>query len=411
MLSTHVCIIGAGPAGSMTALRLAQDKIPFVVIDKDEFPREKICGDGLSGKVPHIIKRLSPELLQRFEDKCKPLHSFGMRFVAPGDFTFDVPFIKDYDPEIHPVPGYTIKREKLDAFMVEEVIASGGGKVMTGCSVKSVVKSEDGFIIYTESETIKTKLLIDASGASSKFESPIPKPEISHKKTALAVRAYYKGVTGMHPQNFIELYFLKDILPGYFWIFPLPEGNANIGIGIRKDVVLKKKIKLSVEMDKIIKHHPLVAPRFKNAEPLGKPAAYPLPLGKPKFRISGDAYMLAGDAGHLIDPLTGEGIGNALYSGYIAAEQAIACFKENRFDATFMQAYDKRINRVLGKEMGISANLQKMLHYPGIVRRIAKSADGNVHVPTLLSSMFTNMDYRKKLYNPFFLLKILMNWK
>jgi flavin-dependent dehydrogenase len=184
---------------------------------------------------------------------------------------------------------------------------------------------------------------------------------------------------------------------------------ANVGVGVRKDVVLKKKIKLSAEMDRIIKTHPLIAPRFENAEQLGKPAAYRLPLGNPRFRISGERYMLAGDAAHLIDPLTGEGIGNALYSGFIAAEQAMACFDARRFDKHFMRDYDKRIKRVLGKEMSISAKLQKLLHYPRLVRKIAKRASKNVHVPALLSSMFTNMDYRKKLYNPVYLLRVLLN--
>jgi geranylgeranyl reductase family protein len=409
MLSTHVCIIGSGPAGSMAALRLGQAGIPFILLDKDEFPREKICGDALSGKMPHIIRRLSPELIQRFEEKCKPLKSYGMKFVVPGDFTFDIPFIVDYDPEIHPIPGYTVKRELLDAFMVEEVKNAGAGTLMTGSEVLSVEREKDGFIVETASEKIHADLLIDASGASSKFNTPYLKPKSSAKKTALAVRTYYKGVSDMHPQNFIELYFLKDILPGYLWIFPLPNGLANVGIGIRKDVVLKKKIKLSQEIDKIISTHPLIAPRFKNAEALGKPAAYPLPLGNPKFRISGDRYMLTGDTAHLIDPLTGEGIGNAMYGGFIAAEQAMACFDAGQFDSRFMKAYDKRIKRVLGKEMGISAKLQKLLHYPWLVRILAKQASKNKHIPGIMSSMFTNMEHRKKLYNPIFLLRVLFN--
>ena len=119
--------------------------------------------------------------------------------------------------------------------------------------------------------------------------------------------------------------------------------------------------------------------------------------------------MLAGDAAHLIDPLTGEGVGNALYSGYIAAEQAIECLKENRFDVAFMKAYDKRIKRVLGKEMKISANFQRALKYPRMVKWIAKKADGNKHIPELMSSMFTDLNHRKKLLNPLFVLRVLLN--
>jgi flavin-dependent dehydrogenase len=332
-----------------------------------------------------------------------------MRFVAPGDFTFDVPFIFDYNPQIHHIPGYTVERKVLDAFMVEEVRRFEEADMRTSCHVTAIERDGEGFVLDTSAGKIRCGILIDASGTSSDFSVPYIKPNPIPKKTAIAVRSYYQGVTGMHPQNYIELYFLKDILPGYFWIFPLKDGKANAGLGLRKDVVLKKKVNLSAVMERIIREHPMIAPRFENAEMLGKPAAYRLPLGNPRFRISGDRYMLTGDAGHLVDPLTGEGVGNALYSGYIAAEQAILCLKDKRFDAQFMKAYDDRIKRVLGKEMSISANMQKLLFYPELVRRIAKKADKNVHVPQLLSSMYTNMDYRKKLYNPIYLLRVLLN--
>ncbi len=409
MIFTHVCIIGSGPAGAMAALRLAKDNIPFVIVDKDAFPREKICGDALSGKVPHIIRRLSPDLLERFESTCKPMHSFGIQFIAPGDHVFDVPFIENYDPEKHPVPGYTVRRELLDSFMVDEVKKVAGDRLMTQCKVKSVKRNNDGFLLETASGDIQSKMLIDASGATSSFEYPYEKPAASVKKTALAVRTYYKGVKGLHAKNFIELYFLEDVLPGYFWIFPLPDGLVNVGVGIRKDVVLKKKVNLTAVMNEIIQKHALVAPKFKEAVALGKPAAYKLPLGNPDFRISGEGYMLTGDAAHLVDPLTGEGVGNALYSGFIAAEQAIECLRLDRLDDPFMKAYDNRIKRVLGKEMSISGNFQKLLKYKRMVKWIAKKADGNKHIPGLMSSMFTNLDHRKKLMNPFFILRVLMN--
>ena len=155
--------------------------------------------------------------------------------------------------------------------------------------------------------------------------------------------------------------------------------------------------------------HPVLSAKFANARSLSKPAAYRLPLGWPEFRISGERYLLAGDAAHLVDPLTGEGVGNAMYSGFIAAEQAAACIQAGRYDSAFMKAYDERVDRVLGPEMRISGRVQKLLKYPRFVRMLARRADRNKHVPELMSSMFTDLSHRKKLTNPLFLLRVLLN--
>ena len=91
------------------------------------------------------------------------MHSFGIQFIAPGDHVFDVPFIENYDPEKHPVPGYTVRRELLDSFMVDEVKKVAGDRLMTQCKVKSVKRNNDGFLLETASGDIQSKMLIDAS--------------------------------------------------------------------------------------------------------------------------------------------------------------------------------------------------------------------------------------------------------
>ena len=118
------------------------------------------------------------------------------------------------------------------------------------------------------------------------------------------------------------------------------------------------------------------------------------------------SVFLVGDAGHLVDPLTGEGIGNAFYSGFIAAEQLQQCLAADDFSASFLKAYDQRVSRVLGSEMRLSYRLQKMLAYPWLVNLLANIIAGNRRVAALLSGMYNDFALREQLVKPWFWMKM-----
>jgi flavin-dependent dehydrogenase len=115
----------------------------------------------------------------------------------------------------------------------------------------------------------------------------------------------------MHSENYIELHFLKDFLPGYLWIFPLPNGLCNVGAGILSSHASRNHINLRDRLMRAIRNHPDLSSRFTNAEMIGKVEGWGLPLGSKRRRLSGDNFLLTGDAASLIDPFTGEGISNS----------------------------------------------------------------------------------------------------
>ena len=199
------------------------------------------------------------------------------------------------------------------------------------------------------------------------------------------------------------------MLPGYFWIFPLPNGEANVGVGMLSDVARRKKVNLKNELQDIIHNDPIISERFKNATLIGTVDGYGLPLGSKQRVISGERYLLTGDAAFLIDPFTGEGIGNALYSGRIAANQAAKALEANDFSAAALAAYDKEVYRVMGPELRISHRLQKLVKYPWLFNLLVKISIRNKQVKELLSCMFYEVDLRKKLAQPSFYIKLLLN--
>ena len=416
ILNTDVLILGAGPGGAATALFLAKENIPCIVVDKAVFPRDKICGDALSGKVVEILNRYDRSFVEKLSLDPIQLNCWGVTFVAPNLEELSIPFRnkpKKTDEKREIAPGFITKRYDFDHFMVKEVKKHDGVNLMEGVENDQFVKTPKGFTCSDKSGNyvIHAKLVIDGSGAHSQFAKKIGKLEVEKEHHCAGLRVYYKGVTGIKEGNYIELHFLKDFLPGYFWIFPLADGQCNVGVGMRSDYVGKKRINLKTEHNNIIQKYPQLSERFKNAEPVDDIRGYGLPLGSKKRAISGDNYMLIGDAASLIDPFTGEGIGNAILSGYTAAQQAKEAIEIKNFSGTALKKYDEAIYRRLGDELSLSYRMQKLVKYPWLFNFVVRKANRNKVLRETIMVMFEDIDIRDRLRKPSFYFKLLFSGK
>jgi menaquinone-9 beta-reductase len=412
MYKTDVCILGAGPGGATTALHLANKGIQSILIDKATFPRDKICGDALSGKVVSELKRISPELPDLFSQEQMQLPSWGIHFISPGGNKLSVPFKYDYDPSEDSPSGYISKRIDFDNFLVNQVKQHQEITLLEDTDILKYERQQDNSFILTAKDgepIVHTKLLIVANGAQSTFTRHVAGLPQEPDHFAAGLRAYYKGVEGLDKDNFIELHFFKDFLPGYFWVFPLPNGLANVGVGMLSSEVSKKKVNLKKEMLRMIETHPELVKRFANAELVGDIKGYGLPLGSKKRPLSGDNYMLVGDAGALIDPFSGEGISHAMISGRWAAEQAYNCVMDQDFSSSFLKNYDRSVYNRLWKELKLSHQMLKLLKYPWLFNQVANKAAKNQALAETISCMFNDLDLRKRLKQPSFYFKLLFN--
>lgn len=410
MEKTDACIVGAGPGGVATALKLSYLGIPSVLIDKATFPRDKVCGDAISGKVTTLLNRLDPAILERFSWQSMQVDVWGIKFVAPNLKELNIPFQPNYVRNAKSAPGYVARRYDFDNFLVEEVRRRENIRFIEGLAVEQYSRTEKGWLVSGRGGEfqLEARMLIVADGAHSAFSRKVAGLEKDLRHHAGAVRAYFANVGGLDADNFIELHFIQSVTPGYFWIFPLPGGHANVGLGMRSDILQRRKTRLREALFEAIEAHPVLRERFRQAELVGEVKGYGLPLGSKRRPLSGSHYMLVGDAGHLIDPLTGEGIGNAFYSGFIAAEQLQQCLAANDFSAAFLKAYDQRVGRVLGSEMRLSYQLQRMLAYPWLVNMLANVIAGNRSLVQVLSGMYNDFALREQLVKPWFWLKMLV---
>jgi geranylgeranyl reductase family protein len=347
-----IAICGAGPAGSTCALALKNSGLNVVLIDKAIFPRDKICGDAVSSVAKRVLRQINPqyetELLQ-FEPKAciKKAKLYSPKFES-----LEIEFSKI---------GYCIKRVDFDNWLFN--LATRENKALTllmGNAIKDIEQQEYFNIKFDNGKQISARFLIACDGAHSIAAKKIANIKVDRKHYSGAVRQYYQNVAGL-TADALEVYFLKDYLPGYFWIFPLPNNQANVGFGMLSDTIAKNKIDLKKSLNRIIHQIPEVARRFKNAHPMEDIKGFGLPLGSKKYNISGNGYMLCGDAAALIDPFSGEGIETAMESGKFAAEQVIRCFEHNNFSASFVKQYDERVYAKMWPNFKNHYLLQKLL--------------------------------------------------
>ncbi len=409
---TDVLIAGAGPAGASTSIFLSKEKIQHIIIDKAVFPRDKVCGDALSAKTIGMLKRISENWQQHFfSDQNESVVCNGIQFIAPNNAILDIAFsLKNI--AANEAAGFVCKRIDFDNKLAA-LINSEYASFLTSTALESIEEKENGLLVTLhqlgQQKTIFTKMIIGAEGRGSMVAKQLAKHSMEPAHYSAGIRAYYRNVGGLHDKNYIELHFLKEMQPGYLWIFPLPNGAANVGVGMLSKTVSAKKINLKQLMLESISHHPALKKRFTGAVMEGNIEGWGLPLGSKKRKLSGNRFILTGDAGSLIDPFTGEGVGNAMVSGLVAARTVKKAVDANDFSADLLQQYDTDLYKKLWTELKLSHYLQLLSSKPRLFNFVVNKASRSKELKETISCMFDNIDVRKKFTNPLFYLKILFN--
>ncbi len=410
---SDICILGAGPGGATAALHLAHAGKPCLLLDRATFPRDKICGDALSGKVLSELKRIDETLPARLAAAPFQVPSWGIDFFAPNGGRIAVPFKPNFDPVRDRAAGHVAKRLDFDNFLVEEVRREPLINFRENVDVATAERTATGWRLLDKAgnELATCRLLLVANGAQSAFARQVAGHPIELDHHCAGLRAYYENVSGLHPDNFIELHFLKDFLPGYLWIFPLPNGQANVGVGMLSSTVAKHKVNLRQRLDEIIGTHAVLAPRFAQARRLGPVRGFGLPLGSKRRSLSGAGYLLLGDAGSLIDPFSGEGISHAMVSGRHAAKWAVQAVAANDLSPSFLKNYDTAVYNRLGQELRLSRVMQRLLNFPSLFNFVANRAARNPTLAETFSMMFLDLDMRQRLRQPGFYFRLLFGAK
>jgi len=358
-----ICIIGAGPAGITTSIFLAKAGIPHILLDAATFPRNKVCGDGLDITSIRMLNHIDPQIIQS-EINGNPhfSKSNGIRNIVASGKMHDFVFKNKKNLIPADFVFLTSKRIHFDSFLLSK-INKEYTTFLPQTKVESLIRVGQQWILHCKengmSKTISCNVVVGADGDRSVVLKYLGQNKVNREYHAAAIKQYWKGINQISEHQLLELYFPKYAPLSYFWIFPLPNGEANVGFGYAphqrpNQRHLRQDFMQMIEKDKAIKN------RFVNAIPTGDIEGWGLPLATLQRNLTGDGWLLVGDAGSLVSPNTGEGIGNAMRSGYIAAAFIERAAQKQDFSRKMFHNYQREIFKSFRDEIALS---QFLHHY------------------------------------------------
>lgn len=373
--TADVVVVGGGPAGAAAATELARSGHEVVVVDKAMFPRDKCCGDGLTTLALRQLEALgfAPGA---GVDIGPPLDGWfavdGAWLRSPGGREVEVPL-----PSTGAYAAVCPRRE-LDAAVLA-LARAAGALVRTGATVTDVHQHDDrvdveiveaGGTNDAEISTITARYVVAADGMWSPVRKSLGLAIPGYRGEWHAFRQYASNVTGPAGRRLI-VWFEPDLLPGYAWSFPLPGGRANVGFGVLRDGERRVQDMAALWRDLLGRPH-VVEALGEEFLLEGRHTAWPIPARIDDVPLSHGRTLFVGDAAAATDVMTGEGIGQALLTGRLAAR---AIGRGGALQPTFVRdEYESLVRAELFADHRMARRLGRVLAH----RRGAEAALGVV---------------------------------
>jgi menaquinone-9 beta-reductase len=309
MPSRDVVVVGAGPAGVAAAVTLARAGREVTLVDKARFPRDKICGDGLTAGALRLLEGLGLDpgtvaSWQRVDDVV-------VRGPSGHEVTFPLPRGRGTYAAV-------ARRGDLDAALVD-LARTAGVKVLDGHACTDAAQDGDRVLLTVAGAgDLDAGFAVAADGMWSPVRRHLGLATPGYRGEWHAFRQYFTGV-GPRAARDLFVWFEPDLLPGYAWSFPLPDGRANVGFGIQRGgKVARIQDMATIWPDLLARPH--VRAVLGDAATGESPhRAWPIPARIDGAVLAAGRTLFVGDAAMATDPLTGEGIGQALLTGVLAA--------------------------------------------------------------------------------------------
>ena len=369
-MDADVIIVGAGPGGSAAAIHLARGGAKVLLLEKSTFPREKVCGDGLT---PRAVK----ELIGLGVDFSGWIQNRGLRIIG-GGHRLELPW-----PELSDFPGYGLVRTRanLDDLLAKRAVAAGA-ELREATNVQGPIFDRER-IVGVSAKTpageveFRAPVVLAADGNSSRLSLAMGLEKRDDRPLGVAVRTYFRS--SAHEDNWLEswleLWDRDRLMPGYGWIFGVGDGTSNIGLGILNSSPSFAHVDYRALLHRWVATMPkeLGYVPENMTEPI-RGAALPMGFNRTPHYTRG--LLLIGDAGGMVNPFNGEGIAYAMESGRIAAETILEARQErtDRAKESRLEQYPVRLRSEWGSYYTLGRAFVKLIGHDQVMKIATKKA-------------------------------------
>jgi geranylgeranyl reductase family protein len=370
-----VIVVGAGPAGSTTAFYLAQAGLDVLMLEKSAFPREKVCGDGLTPRGVRALVAMGISV----SEQDGWVRNKGLRVIGAGK-RLELPW-----PELSSYPGYGLVRPRTDLDqMLARRAQQAGAKLLEGVTVTGPVLDErTGRITGVAAKeadgerTYRARVIVAADGNSSRLSVSMGLRKRDDRPLGVAVRTYY--TSPRHDDDYLESWLdLWDgdrLLPGYGWIFGMGDGTSNVGLGLLNTSAAFGNTDYHALLRKWLAGMPgeWGFTEENRTQPI-RGAALPMGFNRTPHYYRG--LLLAGDAGGMVNPFNGEGIAYAMESGEILARtiaQALARARRSETERV-LAGYPQALREAYGGYYSVGRVFVRAIGRPELMQFATKHA-------------------------------------